>query len=160
MEGFKILDMAIKLDESDIWFLDKEILKWFSVSEIEIQQSELLVRQMNVVSNTSRPLPKSCSWTNFGLCVVSGFTGIQVNEIRSYVNWNSFGYHVKSKNWSAALNVLKSGVRTYMARHGAKAAGRVALKQIINASGVGFAAQAGAFVIGCAALQGWRWFWK
>ena len=49
------------------------------------------------------------------------------------------------------LSLLKSGINTYLRRDGMRAGAKFALKQILNASGVGFAAQAGASVIDCAA---------
>ena len=160
LEGFKILDSAIKEEADGKYYLDEQVLEQYSVSPGEIEDAHLFVRYMNAIKDESKPLYRERSWISFGLCVVGGFTGVQVNEIREYVNWKTFGGFVKEKNWGQALNILKSGVRRYMVKHGAKAAGRVALKQIINASGVGFAAQAGVAAIGCAALEGWRWFWK
>ena len=53
--------------------------------------------------------------------------------------------------WANALSLLKSGINTYLRRHGMRAGAKFTLKQILNASGVGFAAQAGASAIGCAA---------
>lgn len=160
LEGFKVLDLAIKKDADGKYYLDEQVLKQHGASSSEIEDARLFVRYMDAIEDESKTLHRERSWVSFGLCVVAGFTGVQVNEIREYVEWKSFGQHVKERRWRRALSVLKTGVREYMVKHGAKAAGRVALRQIINASGVGFAAQAGVAVIGCGALEGWRWFWR
>lgn len=91
------------------------------------------------------------SWQSFEFCVIVRFTGIQVKEITSYVPWKDFGNAIQEKMWTNALSLLKSGINTYLRRHGMRAGAKFTLKQILNASGVGFAAQAGASAIGCAA---------
>lgn len=160
LDGFMILDRSIVRDATGKWSIDMTQLESYDVVTGDIHDVEQLVYTLNLAESRDKPLYRDRSWTSFGLCVVAGVTGIQVKEISGYVAWKEFGTYVHKKDWNKALNILKAGVRTYLAKHGAKAAGRAALKQIINASGVGFAAQAAAAAATCAVIEGWRWFWK
>ena len=77
------------------------------------------------------------SWQSFEFCVIVRFTGIQVKEITSYVPWKDFGNAIQEKRWANMLSLLKSGINTYLRRDGMRAGAKFALKQILNASGVG-----------------------
>ena len=161
LKGFQELDQYISLNSERVYVVDYERLYGNSVDLRDVALIQDLVSILNSQYDTEldQSSPYSTrSWTSFGLCVVGGVTGVQVKEISSYVSWKEFGTAIKSKDWGSALNLLKSGISRYMEKHGAKVGAKVALKQILNSSGVGFAAQAGVAAIGCAAIEGWRWW--
>ncbi|WP_353066971.1 hypothetical protein [Arcanobacterium hippocoleae] len=163
LEGFKELDQYIDSDFDGTYVVNHERVQNSGINSHDAGAIQNLVSTLNSQRGTQlyQPSPYSTrSWSSFGLCVVGGVTGVQVKEISSYVAWKEFGTAIKAKDWGTALNFLKAGVTRYMERHGAKAGAKVALKQILNASGVGFAAQAAVAAVGCAALEGWRWWWS
>lgn len=154
LEGFQILDAVILEDVSGKFYVNKTRMSNFELSAQDEDAVNYLVRSLN--QNTHNRYAVR-SWQSFGMCVVSGFTGIQLTEIATYVKWKSFGYLLENKDWGGALNLLKGAVSRYLAKHGAEAGAKFALKQILNSSGVGFAAVAAASAVTCAALEGWRW---
>lgn len=161
LEGFKELDQYIVSDFEGVYAVDYELMQNNGINPRDAASIQNLVDILNSQPSAKLNEPSiysTRSWSSFGLCVVAGVTGVQVKEISSYVAWKEFGTAIKAKNWGTALNYLKSGVTRYMEKHGAKAGAKVALKQILNSSGVGFAAQAAVATVGCAALEGWRWW--
>lgn len=154
LEGFEILDTVILEDSNGKFYVDKTRVSNFELSVQDEEAVDYLVRSLNHSINNRYA---ARSWQSFGMCVVSGFTGIQLTEIATYVNWKSFGFLLKSQDWGGALNLLKGAVSRYLVKHGAEAGAKFALKQILNSSGVGFAAVAAASAVTCAALEGWRW---
>ncbi|EEJ54612.1 hypothetical protein HMPREF0577_0414, partial [Mobiluncus mulieris ATCC 35243] len=154
LEGFEILDTVILEDSNGKFYVDKTRVSNFELSVQDEEAVDYLVRSLNQSINNRYA---ARSWQSFGMCVVSGFTGIQLTEIATYVNWKSFGFLLKSQDWGGALNLLKGAVSRYLVKHGAEAGAKFALKQILNSSGVGFAAVAAASAVTCAALEGWRW---
>ncbi|WP_165216184.1 hypothetical protein [Schaalia sp. ZJ1691] len=161
LKGFHELDQYIISDAGGMYAIDFELLRMNGVNLRDSNSIQNLVNLLNSQRNVGLNESSSISvrsWSSFGLCVVGGITGMQLKEISSYVAWKEFGTAIKAKDWGTALNFLKSGVARYMAKHGAKAGAKVALKQILNVSGVGFATQAAVAAVGCAALEGWRWW--
>lgn len=154
LEGFQILDAVILEDVSGKFYVNKTRMSNFELSAQDEDAVNYLVHSLNQNAHNRSAVR---SWQSFGMCVVSGFTGIQLTEIATYVNWKSFGFLLKSQDWGGALNLLKGAVSRYLAKHGAEAGAKFALKQILNSSGVGFAAVAAASAVTCAALEGWRW---
>ena len=154
LEGFEILDTVILEDSNGKFYVDKTRVSNFELSVQDEEAVDYLVRSLNQSINNRYA---ARSWQSFGMCVVSGFTGIQLTEIATYVNWKSFGFLLKSQDWGGALNLLKGAVSRYLVKHGAEAGAKFALKQILNSPGVGFAAVAAASAVTCAALEGWRW---
>lgn len=125
LEGFQILDAVILEDVSGKFYVDKTRMPNFELSAEDEDAVNYLVHSLN--QNTHNRYAVR-SWQSFGMCVVSGFTGIQLTEIATYVNWKSFGFLLKSQDWGGALNLLKSAVSRYLVKHGAEAGAKFALK--------------------------------
>lgn len=157
MNGFSILEQALVRDGGR-YSLNEYLLTAHGAQPEDVSRSRELVDLLNASSQPRHLIPRDRSWMGYGECIVAGVTGFQLKEISSYVNWKEFGPAIKNREYARALSFLKSGISRYMAKRGVQMGAKIALKEIINSSGVGFAAQAAVAATGCALMEGWRWF--